>query len=108
LRQREEAKRVLLITPAGLTRQWQEEMSGKFGIDEFRIYGDDFYINEPRHWKMYDYVIGSMDRLKQDGHLESLLQADPWDLVIVDEAHRLSRRQYGNKLDSSQRYDMLH
>lgn len=107
LRQRKEAKRVLLITPAGLVRQWQEEMSGKFAIDEFRIYGDDFHIHEPRHWKMYDYVIGSMDSLKQDDHLESLLLAEPWDLVIVDEAHRLSRRQYGNKLDSSQRYDML-
>lgn len=108
LRQRDEAKRVLLITPAGLTRQWQEEMASKFGIDEFRIYGDDFHINEPRHWKMFDCVIGSMDRLKKDDRLESLLQADPWDLVIVDEAHRLSRRQYGNKLDSSQRYDMLY
>jgi len=107
LRQRGDARRILLITPAGLTRQWQEEMSGKFGLDEFRIYGDDFLINEPRHWKMYDNVIGSIDRLKQENHLESLLQAEPWDLVIVDEAHRLSRRQYGNKLDASQRYDML-
>jgi superfamily II DNA or RNA helicase len=107
LRQRGEAKRVLLITPAGLTRQWQEEMAGKFGLDSFRIYGDDFYIHEARHWKMFDHVIGSMDRLKQQGHLESLLQAEPWDVIIVDEAHRLSRRQYGFKYDSSQRYDMI-
>lgn len=108
LRQRGEARRILLITPAGLTRQWQEEMSGKFGFDEFRIYGDDFHIHEPRHWKMFDNVIGSMDRFKQEDHLECLLQAEPWDLVIVDEAHRLSRRQYGNKLESSQRYELLY
>jgi superfamily II DNA or RNA helicase len=107
LRQRGEARRVLLITPAGLTRQWQEEMAGKFGLDSFRIYGDDFRINEARHWRMFDHVIGSMDRLKQEDHLQSLLQAESWDLVIVDEAHRLSRRQYGSKYDSSQRYDMI-
>lgn len=106
LRQRDLAKRILLITPAGLTKQWQEELYHKFKIEDFEIYGEDFFINESRQWKMHDCVIGSMDRLKQADHLESLLQAEPWDLVIFDEGHRLSRRQYGLKLDSSERYDL--
>ncbi|PXF30057.1 helicase [Pokkaliibacter plantistimulans] len=106
LRQRDLVKRILLITPAGLTKQWQEELYHKFKLEEFEIYGEDFFINEPRQWKMHDCVIGSMDRFKQEGHLESLLQAEPWDLVIFDEGHRLSRRQYGQKLDSSERYDL--
>src|SRR5690554_5932053 len=106
LRQRDLLKRVLLITPAGLTKQWQEELYYKFKIEDFEIYGEDFFINEPRQWKLHDCVIGSMDRLKQPNHLESLLQAEPWDLVIFDEGHRLSRRQYGQKLDSSERYDL--
>lgn len=106
LHQRRQIKRVLLITPAGLTKQWQEELHHKFKLDDFEIYGEDFFINEPRHWKMHDRVIGSMDRLKQEGHLASLLQAESWDLVIFDEGHRLSRRQYGQKLDSSERYSL--
>ena len=106
LHQRGLARRVLLVTPAGLTRQWQEEMYHKFGLDGFEIYGEDFHINEMRHWKMHDFVIGSIDRLKQDNHLSSLLAAEPWDLIIFDEAHRLSRRQYGMKLESSERYDL--
>ncbi|KQW35125.1 MULTISPECIES: DEAD/DEAH box helicase [Pseudomonas] len=106
LRQRDLVKRILLITPAGLTKQWQEELYHKFKIEDFEIYGEDFFINEPRQWKMHDCVIGSMDRLKQENHLESLLQAEPWDLVIFDEGHRLSRRQYGQKLESSERYDL--
>lgn len=106
LRQRDLVKRILLITPAGLTKQWQEELYHKFKLEDFEIYGEDFFINEPRQWKMHDCVIGSMDRLKQAAHLESLLQAEPWDLVIFDEGHRLSRRQYGQKLDSSERYDL--
>jgi ERCC4-related helicase len=106
LRQRKQAKRILLITPAGLTKQWQEELYFKFGMGDFRIYGDDFSITEPRHWKMYDCVIGSLDRFKNENHLELLLQAEPWDLVIFDEAHRLTRRQYGMKYASSQRFDL--
>jgi superfamily II DNA or RNA helicase len=106
LKQRGRLRRVLLITPAGITKQWQDELHNKFSMGEFQIYGEDFHINEPRHWKMYDYVIASMDRLKSENHLELLQQAEPWDLVIFDEAHRLSRRQYGLKLDASQRFQL--
>lgn len=104
--QRGLANRILLITPAGLTNQWQEELYHKFNLENFEIYGEDFFINEPRQWKMHDRVIGSIDRLKQEGHLSSLMHAEPWDLVIFDEGHRLSRRQYGQKLDSSERYKL--
>lgn len=106
LKQRDQARRVLLVTPAGLTKQWKEEMYHKFHIDEFKIYGTDFFIHEQREWKQYDYVIGSMDTLKHDNHIEKLLDAGNWDLVIFDEGHRLSRRQYGNKYDSSDRFDL--
>jgi len=75
LKQRGNLRRVLLITPAGLTKQWQEELHYKFKLDKFQIYGEDFVINETRHWKMYDHVIGSIDRLKDENHLESLLKA---------------------------------
>ena len=106
LKQRDQLRRVLLVTPAGLTKQWQEELNNKFKMGDFQIYGEDFYINESRHWKMYDFVIASIDKLKNEQHLDSLLQAGAWDLVIFDEAHRLSRRQYGQKLDSSQRFQL--
>ena len=106
LRQRGQFRRILLVTPAGLTVQWQEELAQKFQLDDFRIYGRDFEVNEPRHWKLYDRVIASVDRLKQKERLEQLLQGGRWDLVVFDEAHRLSRRQYGLQLDASQRYGL--
>jgi hypothetical protein len=106
LKQRGSLDRVLLVTPAGLTKQWQEELNNKFKMGEFLIYGEDFRINEPRHWKMYDHVIASIDRLKDSKHLDSIQHAKPWDLVVFDEAHRLSRRQYGMKLDASQRFQL--
>jgi superfamily II DNA or RNA helicase len=106
LKQRGHLKRVLLVTPAGLTKQWQEELNYKFKMGEFQIYGEDFMVNEPRHWKMFDFVIASIDRLKSPENLEQIQQAGKWDIVIFDEAHRLSRRQYGMKLDASQRFQL--
>lgn len=106
LKQRGNLRRVLLVTPAGLTKQWQEELHTKFKLGNFQIYGEDFNINENRHWKMFDHVIGSIDRLKDERHLEKLLKADPWDLIVFDEGHRLTRRQYGQKYDASQRFGL--
>lgn len=106
LEQRGQAERVLLITPAGLTTQWKEELHNKFGLSEFRVYGDDFNIGEEREWSMYRHVIGSIDRFKEERHLEKLLKAKYWDLIIFDEAHRLSRKRYGMKYDVSNRFQL--
>lgn len=106
LRQRGTYRRVLLVTPAGLVNQWKDALYHKFGMSDFMIYGEDFRINEPRAWKMYDHVIGSMDRFKSENHLETLLQAGTWDLIVFDEAHRLSRRQWGSKYESAERFKL--
>lgn len=97
-------RRVLLVVPAGLTRQWQEELRDKFFMDEFRIYGRDFNIHETRHWRMENFVIGSVDRFKAEGHLEKLRHSGQWDLVVFDEAHRLGRSEYGLSYEISDRY----
>jgi superfamily II DNA or RNA helicase len=104
LRQKRSFRRILLVTPSGLVKQWKEEMHHKFGLSDFRIYGQDFAIQDIRDWKHYDQVIGSLDLLKSDAHLEKLMQADYWDIVVFDEAHRLSRTQYGMQYDSSERF----
>ena len=106
LNQRGLYKRILVVTPAGLVKQWQDELYYKFHFDDFRIYGRDFEVHEAYQWKLYDRVIASMDRLKQENHLESVLQAEPWDLVIFDEAHRLSRRQWGQKFEAADRFKL--
>lgn len=106
LQQRGTFRRILLVTPAGLTRQWQEELRHKFGMDDFLVYGEDFAIHDPRHWKLYDHVITSVDRMKTKEHRDLLLAAESWDLIVFDEAHRLSRRQWGQKLEASERFQL--
>ncbi len=104
LRQRGSFRRILIACPAGLTRQWQEELADKFAFRDFQVYGRDFEIHDVGHWKLHERVIASVDRLKAEGHLERLLQAEPWDLVVFDEAHRLSRHQRGSRFEASDRF----
>lgn len=98
LRRKGQARRVLVICPSGLVIQWQDELKFKFEIDA-RIYGRDFSINDPMHWRTYDCAIVSIDLAKRDGHLEKFQQSEGWDVVIFDEGHKLTRYASGERSD---------
>lgn len=100
----EARKRILLAVPAGLTLQWQEELRTKFGLTEFVVYGEDFTPSHPDHWRLAQHVIVSIDRLKREGHLGKFLECEPWDLVVFDEAHQLSRTEYRDSRSATERY----
>jgi len=104
LMHRKNFRRVLIVTPAGLVKQWKDELHYKFGMDDFVIYGEDFVVNEPRQWKLYENVIGSVDRLKLEENIELFKQSGMWDIIFFDEAHSLSRTQYGMKFESTERF----
>jgi len=78
LRLRGLADRTLVITPAGLVAQWQEELERKFGVPT-AIPGQDVDRG---------VLVASLAAARRDP-LKSQLTADPWDLIIVDEAHRV-------------------
>jgi SNF2 family DNA or RNA helicase len=63
LKQRNQAQRVLIVTPAGLTLQWQEEMLDKFRLD-FVVYRED--VDGAMAFDRFDYLIASVDTLKLD------------------------------------------
>ena len=103
LSQRGYANRTLIITPAGLTRQWQEELEEKFQA-RFEIFGRDFTATNPRTWDLRASAIASLDRLKRKEHKRVLLENRKWDLIIFDEAHKLSAKEYGRKTDKTHNY----
>src|SRR2546426_3536975 len=82
------ARKVLILTPASLVVQWQEEMTMKFGLD-FEI------MDEFEDWARHDLVISSIDTAKRDVHREEIERLS-YDVVIVDEAHRLKNRATKN------------
>ena len=95
------AERVLVVCPANLTFQWQRELREKFDERFFVLKGgdirDQFGVNQ---WLDQKQTITSLDLAKREDILPGLRQVR-WDLVIVDEAHRMSARDETHK---SQRY----
>jgi superfamily II DNA or RNA helicase len=105
LAQRGNAARTLVVCPAGLTLQWQEEFEDKFG-ETFEIFGRDFDAINPRIWDLKATAIASLQRLKRKEHRRTLLENRKWDLIIFDEAQHLSARQYPTKVDKTQNYQL--
>lgn len=105
LSQRGNAARTLVVCPAGLTRQWQEEFQEKFQ-EMFEIFGRDFQAVNPRIWDLKATAIASLDRLKRKEHKRTLLENRKWDLIIFDEAQHLSARDYPKKTDKTQNYQL--
>ncbi len=82
-------RRVLILAPPSLVDQWAQEMKEKFNI-EFKI------VENLEDWKS-DFVLASIDRVKifnrKEGQFRHHVAHDiSWDLVIVDEAHKLKER----------------
>jgi SNF2 family DNA or RNA helicase len=84
LRLRGLSDRSLVITPAGLVQQWQEELEHKFGLPTVTADSSGWRADRVQR----PVVLASIAAARRDP-LMSLLSADPWDLVIVDEAHRV-------------------
>lgn len=84
------AERILIVCPANLAFQWQREMKEKFDEKFLVLKGGDireqFGVNQ---WLDNNRVITSLDLAKRTDILPGLRQVH-WDLIIVDEAHRLS------------------
>ena len=100
---RGEAARVLVVAPAGLLENWRNELAGCFRLT-FDVLGRDFRDHGAATWERYPRVIGSIDTLKQHRRMQRLLAAPPWDLVIFDEAHHLSRTRSGKKTTTTRNY----
>ncbi|MFZ4596188.1 MAG: DEAD/DEAH box helicase, partial [Verrucomicrobiaceae bacterium] len=108
LRQREPRARVLVLCPAGVVLQWQDEMEEHFGL-VFSIAGRDFTVDRAANWDSHSLVLASLDTLKQERLRDTLKGAPSFDLVVCDEAHRLTaRREFlSNELYRTQNYRFI-
>lgn len=97
-------ERVLIITPGGLTKQWQEDELGvKFNIP-FKLVNRSVFASEPTVFQNSDHVVASIDFICKEDIL-SVLSKTSWDMIIFDEAHKLSAYEYGEKIYKSKRYE---
>lgn len=100
-------RRVLVAPPAGLVGNWRREMANLFELEFAIVTGDDMKKGNPFAGAGSDLVIVSIDTLRQPRALERLREPDvePYDLVVFDEAHKLTVRQTSDGgLDKTKRY----
>jgi superfamily II DNA or RNA helicase len=111
---RRRIRRVLVLTPAALRRQWQQEMKDKFSLSfdvVDREATHDLHTRlgmDANPWRTFPRIIASYHYLRQPDVLQQLESASqpargsshlPWDLLIVDEAHNLMPSSYGEDSD---------
>lgn len=84
-------RRILIVTPANLSFQWQREMKDKFREQFEVIRGDVLRANYGSNpWQERNQVITSVSWVSRIEDAKSSLLRSHWDLIIVDEAHKMS------------------
>jgi len=105
---RSDLERCLVVAPGSLVEQWQDELGQKFNL-EFDILTRDM-IETSRSGNPFsdrDRLIIRLDVLARNEDLqEKLMSAREWDLVICDEAHRMSATYFGGEVKYTRRYQV--
>ncbi|MBE9146143.1 helicase-related protein [Planktothrix mougeotii] len=99
-------ERILILTPAPLTTQWQDELKNKFA-ETYEVITSTLAKNQlaGNPWERFRQCIASIDFAKREDVIPGILQVD-WDLVIIDEAHKCSARTQGDELRRTGRYKL--
>lgn len=107
LKLRADATRILIVAPGALTEQWQEELDDKLDV-QFELFSNDGQ-SVSRHNNPFAnkaQLICRLDQLSRNPQLQKHLQQLEWDLVIFDEAHKLSVKTYPRRLSKTKRFQL--
>jgi superfamily II DNA or RNA helicase len=100
--------KILILTPGGLTRQWLDEMSEKFGLS-FRLINRASFEADSGQFAQTNngMYVSSIDYISRHEVCLNAAKETQWDMIVVDEAHKLSAYEYGSKVERSDRYQAV-
>jgi SNF2 family DNA or RNA helicase len=104
---RGDLKRCLIVPPGSLVEQWQDELALKLGL-EFEIITRDT-IEASRSGNPFaekSLAIARLDQLSRSDEIQAKLEQTDWDLIVVDEAHKMSAHFYGLEVQKTRRYQL--
>lgn len=102
---RDDVRQCLIVAPGGLVEQWQDELFFKFGL-RFDLLTNQL-IDANVNLNVFEtnpLLIARMDQLSRNEELQAQLAETEWDLIIVDEAHRMGAHYFGGKLEKTKRF----
>lgn len=102
---RGDLKRCLIVCPGSLAEQWQDELFRKFNL-KFEILTNDRIeaAVTGNAFAEMNMCIARLDKLARNDAIKEKLKATEWDLVVVDEAHKMSATVWGNEVKYTKRF----
>jgi superfamily II DNA or RNA helicase len=100
--------RCLIVAPGSLVEQWQDELQEKFGL-QFDVLTKSMIDATGLTQNVFDQhplLIARMDQLSRSDDLRDALSRTDWDLVVVDEAHRMAAHWFGQEVSTTKRYEL--
>ncbi|HOT37741.1 MAG TPA: helicase-related protein, partial [Candidatus Latescibacteria bacterium] len=104
---RGDLQRCLIVCPGNLVEQWQDELYRRFNLPFEILTNDQLEASHSGNWfSETNLAIARLDKLSRDENVQQKLKAPEcqWDLVVCDEAHKMSASFFGNEVTYTKRY----
>lgn len=104
---RGDLKRCLIVSPGNLAEQWQDELYRKFNL-RFEILTND-RIESAVSGNVFletNFAIARLDKLSRNETIQEKLRITDWDLIVCDEAHKMSATLWGGEIKYTKRFQL--
>ena len=100
-------RRCLIVSPGNLVEQWQDELSRKFQLTFDILTNDRLEASASGNaFSDMPLCIARLDKLSRDERVQAKLEQTDWDLVVIDEAHKMSATFFSGEVKFTKRYQL--
>lgn len=104
---RGDVERCMVVCPGNLVEQWQDELSQKFHLPFEIMTNETFESARTGNWFTENpLAICRLDKLSRNEDVQAKLGTTEWDLIICDEAHKMSAHFFGGEIKRTKRYNL--
>jgi superfamily II DNA or RNA helicase len=102
---RGDISKCLIVAPGNLVEQWQDELDEKFNLQFEIMTNEALESARTGNWfQEHSLCLCRLDKLSRNDEIQAKLKVVDWDLVVVDEAHKMSATYFGNEVKYTKRF----